>query len=546
MMKRRRGFFLIVVLVVIAVSTFAVYSFSEWMLVMDDAAHLQSENEQASACVDSAGAMLRVVLSQSEADRNAQGGLYNNPQLFQAVPVATVESGSGDFNFSIIAPGINAEGQIAGIRFGVQDESERLNVNALPIMEANSSGLTDSMNMMLGEDQVEDPENIAVSLLMSLPGMTEDVADAILDWIDEDDEPRPFGAESETYSVLTSPYSCANGSITSIDELLLVRGVTPLLLFGADANRNGVLDADEQQRQGITIDSPGALGWSALLTAHGSESNLRPDGTPRINVNQDDLEVLYDELLDGLGVEAYASYIVAYRMYGNPPVSPTTALDPETIAEAVNDSSGSAKDGGLWDVAIMEDLDLTAGAKNTLTQILDLVDTSVTIGDGEDAVEYQSPFLGDPVSMSAYMTLLMDTLTTSDFEALPGRLNINSCSIDLLRGIPMLDDETIMAIVENRDPASLEPDRRYATWLLTEGIVTVDQMRLLTPIICGQGSVFRAQTIGYNAAGGAFVRSEIILDAHTINPKIISFRNLSHLGRGFDLSVLGQRGEASY
>jgi type II secretory pathway component PulK len=543
MRKRRRGFFLIVVLVVIAVSTFAVYSFSEWMLVMDDAAHLQSEHQQASACVDSASAMLRVVLSQTQADRIAQGGLYNNPQLFQAVAVSTTENGIGDFNFSIIAPGINAEGQIAGIRFGLQDESERLNVNALPIMEANAGGLTQSMNMMLGEDQAEDPENIAISLLMSLPGMTQDTADAILDWVDEDDEPRPLGAESETYSVLSSPYSCANGPIDSIDELLLVRGVTPLLLFGADANRNGVLDADEQQRQGVTIESPGALGWSALLTAHGSESNVRPDGTPRINVNKDDLEALYDELLDGLGVEAYASYIIAYRMYGNPPVSPTASFDPEELAE---DTSNSAKDGGIWDAAIMEDLDLTAGAKNKVTQILDLVDTSVTIGDGEDAVEYQSPFLGDPVSMSAYMTLLMDTLTTSDYEALPGRLNINSCSIDLLRGIPMLDDETIVSIVENRDPASLEPDRRYSTWLLTEGLVSVPQMRLLTPIICGQGSVFRAQTIGYNAAGGAFDRCEIILDAHTVNPKILSLRNLSHLGRGFDLSVLGQRSDVFF
>ena len=37
---------------------------------------------------------------------------------------------------------------------------------------------------------------------MGLPGMTEDVADAILDWLDTDDEPRELGAEIEYYSGL--------------------------------------------------------------------------------------------------------------------------------------------------------------------------------------------------------------------------------------------------------------------------------------------------------------------------------------------------------
>ncbi len=34
---------------------------------------------------------------------------------------------------------------------------------------------------------------------MGLPGMTVEIADAILDYIDADEEPRPYGAESEYY-----------------------------------------------------------------------------------------------------------------------------------------------------------------------------------------------------------------------------------------------------------------------------------------------------------------------------------------------------------
>ena len=64
------------------------------------------------------------------------------------------------------------------------------------------------------------------------------VADAILDWIDPDDAPRPFGAEADYYQGLAVPYAPRNGVPQCLEELLLVRGVTRDLLFGADANFN--------------------------------------------------------------------------------------------------------------------------------------------------------------------------------------------------------------------------------------------------------------------------------------------------------------------
>ena len=137
-------------------------------------------------------------------------------------------------------------------------------------------------------------------LLMKLPGMTIDVADAILDWIDEDDEPREYGAEIEYYSSLDPPYSPRNGSIESIEELLLVRGVTPDLLFGRDINRNGIVDLHEQQLplyiEGDLGDGSMDRGWSAYLTLYSMEKNVDSEGNPRINLMEGDLQALYDEL----------------------------------------------------------------------------------------------------------------------------------------------------------------------------------------------------------------------------------------------------------
>ena len=61
----------------------------------------------------------------------------------------------------------------------------------------------------------------------------EALADAILDWRDPDSLVRLHGAEDEYYLALPRPYAAKNGPFDSVEELLLVRGVTRELLFGA-------------------------------------------------------------------------------------------------------------------------------------------------------------------------------------------------------------------------------------------------------------------------------------------------------------------------
>ena len=560
MRRRRSGFFLLIALIVITVATMAVYTFTETMVTLDDAAYLETDSAQADQCTLSAAAMLRVFLSQPIDARVAAGGTYNNPSMFQAVPISS-EAGE-TYSFSIIDTNLQPDGRLGGIRYGLRDESSRLNVNALPILDRNSDAILPLMSALSGDVEGDidalsagdsgevDQENLASSLLMAVPGMTPDLADAILDWIDEDDDPRPFGAETDDYAMLPTPYACTNGPITSVDELLLVQGMTPTLMFGADANRNGVLDADEQQRFGISVDTPGSLGMAAYLTAFGSEANVRGDGTAKVNVNNPDVEALYDQLQEVIENADDASFIAAYRVAGTrAPTMASAASMEAAVEEAANGSDDAGSDdedsgiveGGVWTADAIEQVDLTGGGQD-ISQLLDLIGATVTVSgaDGKQ-IRYESPFSIDPVSMQSYLPIFNDTLTTTDIERLPGRLNVNTCPVELLYGIPMLDDETISAIVETRDPLSTDPIRRDATWLMAEGIVTIDQMRLLTPILCGGGSVYRGQVIGYRSGGGAFDRAEIIMDAHTVNPKIIGYRNLSHLGRGFDLSVLGSR-----
>jgi general secretion pathway protein K len=78
------------------------------------------------------------------------------------------------------------------------------------------------------------------------PGAERDtVIDSIADWRDTNREHQLNGAEEDYYRSLPEPYSCKDGPFDVVEELLLVRGVTPELFWGrteAGTRRPGLRD----------------------------------------------------------------------------------------------------------------------------------------------------------------------------------------------------------------------------------------------------------------------------------------------------------------
>lgn len=58
------------------------------------------------------------------------------------------------------------------------------------------------------------------------------IVDSIMDWRDKDKLHRLNGAEDDYYNSLPEPYECKDGDFESLEELLLVRGVTPEIFHG--------------------------------------------------------------------------------------------------------------------------------------------------------------------------------------------------------------------------------------------------------------------------------------------------------------------------
>jgi general secretion pathway protein K len=87
-------------------------------------------------------------------------------------------------------------------------------------------------------NELGDDTGILLKNLLMNSGVREELADTIvdsvLDWKDTDEFHRLHGAENDYYSSLPKPYKARNAPFETLEELLLVKGVTPKILFGSE------------------------------------------------------------------------------------------------------------------------------------------------------------------------------------------------------------------------------------------------------------------------------------------------------------------------
>ena len=112
------------------------------------------------------------------------------------------------------------------MRTSTADEYGKINLNALVDNSQGAPEVREELRAALVEFfTLRDPQS-------RVPPET--IVDAIVDWLDydDDDATEPDGAENDYYLGLENPYPCKNGPMDSIEELLLIKGITPELYFG--------------------------------------------------------------------------------------------------------------------------------------------------------------------------------------------------------------------------------------------------------------------------------------------------------------------------
>ena len=230
--------------------------------------------------------------------------------------------------------------------------------------------------------------------LLQLPEMTEDIADSIIDWRDEDNEPKTEGAEQPYYSNMAIGYRVRNGPFRTVRELLLVKGVSRELLYGEDTNLNGRLDFNECDGD----ESPPAdngddvldTGWLAQLTCYSYDRNKDAQGQDRVNINKADEKKLTDSLKIK---KSHAKWIVENQQ----------------------------KD----------------GKGDSYKSIGDLID--------KDSKKEADDSDGDEAEKLDLQTFkrIADKITVTDDEQIPGRINVNTASRSVL--LALLDDNEKLA-----------------------------------------------------------------------------------------------------
>jgi DNA uptake protein ComE-like DNA-binding protein len=250
--RRKASVLIIVLWVAFGLVSLALY-FANSMSFELRAADNRAAAVQAEQAIAGASRYISNVLAATQT-QTQQRGTIPDPTLydFDAVPV-------GDATFWVIGRWDQQQQRSTDVpNFGLVDEASKLN-----------------LNMATRE------------MLEALPRMTTQLAAAIIDWRDADDEVTEGGAESQTYLRLNPPYRCKNGNFESVEELRLVTGAYLDILYGEDANLNGVLDPNENDsdvspptdNRDMRLD-PGILEYLTVYSrqpATGTNVNRRQD-----------------------------------------------------------------------------------------------------------------------------------------------------------------------------------------------------------------------------------------------------------------------------
>lgn len=460
---KRRGAILVAALWIMVVLTGTVLVLARWARVESSA----SANRLAALRAQMAArAGEQYVLAQLE--EAAGDAVYAMESPAEAVPVGIDASGNPGAYFYILRPDYEDDNFQD---YGVADEGGKIDLN---------SATRDT--------------------LLKLPGMTADVADAIIDWRDADDTPGESGAESDYYQSLPTPYRAKNAPFESPEELLLVRGVTPDLLWGMDLNHNGYIDDDEA--------NAGGSGMGGVSGIAGQINN-----TAR-------------------GIMPFVTVFGAGQLGGTTTTTTTTTTGGTGGAGGTGGTGTTGGTGAGGTSNGQASTLINVNDNNSTQQLLDLLRNSLS-GDRYNRVS-------SAVTSGRPYTSLLDFYTKSgmtadEFAAVSSRLttgtatrgqvNVNSAPKEVLMCLPGLDESDADALVAARQAGADTSSIAWVTQTLSR-----DKAAAIGAQITGQSYRYTADIVGVSGDGRAYHRVRVVVDSGLTPPRVIYRRDLTEAG----------------
>lgn len=303
--------------------------------------------------------------------------------------------------------------------------------------------------------------------LMALPNMTDEIADAIIDWRDKDDNPGPAGVEIQYYLKLPNGYPARNDNFRTIRELLLVRGINADIFYGEDTNLNGRLDHNEKDRDESLPNDNGDnvldLGLMAYLTCYSYDTNKDAEGTNRVNINSAD----EDELVNSLKISRnHAKWIVENRKENY-----------KSIADLINENSPKKASNSSGNSDQAQQLDLETFKK------------------------------------------IVDKITITDDIIIPGRVNVNTASKEVLTALLEGDESAAQAIINHRQ--NMSESMQTIGSLLDIRSLGVSGFKKIAEHLTTRTGVFTIKSSAVADTTGSQGAAEVVIDRNGQSPRIL-------------------------
>ncbi len=516
----RRGVVLAVVLLMIGLLALVMVSYLFFIRSEQQGIVAFGHQQQSRLVTDSGYEELVSVL---RADQHNIFAWFDNPQRFRHALVwaeqyereddPLVEIGSRleyfaseprpspAWRYSLVAPRL--DGPEGTMRFGVTPEAGKLNINV-----ATDAQITQLVSSLLFEMGIETPGPYVA---------------ALLDWLDEDGDAREGGAEDEYYTNLDPgpPYSCKNGPLDTLEELLLVKGFNAALLYGEDVNRNGILDQNEDDGEDtfpFYDNGDGILnhGIAPYLTVFSRETDTALDNKPRINLNAD--------------INIIQAQIAEYFPEGE--ISAATVAFIASLKQDNFDFVSMGSPAGLYGGEAVAGPPAGAGAGEAAAEGEDDPNRPAAIGSLNFAA---AP--GSPVTLEE-MPYLMDRFTVRGVEQaqqpIVGLIHVSTAPARVLGLIPGMNPEILQKIMATRAELGAE-ELRTTAWPLVYGGLSADEFRQIAPFITTKSVQFHVEVLGYADHLKAFRRGEWVIEMIGPLPQVKYHRDLTRLGMAWPI-----------
>jgi DNA uptake protein ComE-like DNA-binding protein len=309
---------------------------------------------------------------------------------------------------------------------------------------------------------------------LPLPDMTPEFADAIVAWRSANSQNAALN--DNYYSQLTPPRHNKGSAYETVDELRLINGAMLALILGEDVNRNGVLDAgeDDGDASAPLDDRNGQLlaGLFEYLTVYSSEPATSASGSRRINVTTLTTTQARQQLQTRLTQRGISNQRAA-QILARIPFNATNPTQNQPLTSVADFMVTSQMTADEW---VLVQTDLTA--------------------------------------------------TTANNGIAQGLVNVNTASYAVLSAIPGIGPESAASLVEFR---AANPDQLTSLHWLTQ-VMSAGNIRRAGRYLTGVSYQFSADIAGVGANGRGYSRVKVIFDLSTGRPRIVNRQDYTSYG----------------